>query len=293
MHESVINARIYGTEKPKKFCIFGSMTNRTQPIGVFDSGVGGLTVLRKLANLLPDEDLLYLGDTARVPYGNKSAETIRLYAHQCAQFLLDQSVKLIVVACNTVSAVALQTVLDLSPVPVIGTIEPAAQAVVRASRSGNIGVIGTYTTVSSKAYDRMITSLDAQSKTTVYSQACPLFVPLAEEGWHYHAATRLIAEEYLAPLKQAGVDTLILGCTHYPQLIDSGEESALVAKDILSATASEHAPQRERRIDCYVTDKPAKFGVVAERFLGFPLRNIHQIAIDELPPLHSEQSIVH
>lgn len=282
------------------------MTDRTQPIGVFDSGVGGLTVLRKLANLLPDEDLLYLGDTARVPYGNKSAETIRLYARQCTQFLLDQSVKLIVVACNTVSAVALQTVIDLSPVPVIGTIEPAAQAVVKATRSGRIGVIGTYTTVSSKAYDRMISLLDAQSATTVYSQACPLFVPLAEEGWHHHAATRLIAEEYLAPLKQANVDTLILGCTHYPlladiiaevmpgvQLIDSGEESALVAKNILSTTASEHAPQRERRIDCYVTDKPAKFGVVAEWFLGFPLRNIHQIAIDELPPLHSEQMSIH
>lgn len=282
------------------------MTDTTQPIGVFDSGVGGLTVLRKLANLLPDEDLLYLGDTARVPYGNKSAETICLYARQCTQFLLDQSVKLIVVACNSVSAVALQAVVDLSPVPVIGMIEPAAQAALQKSRTGAIGVIGTYATVGSGAYERTISSLDAQGGVAVYSQACPLFVPLAEEGWHDHAATRLIAEEYLTPLKEAGVDTLILGCTHYPllagiigtvmpgvQLIDSGEESALVAQDILAATGDRHAPQRQRRIDCYVTDKPTTFTVVAERFLGFPLLNVHQIAIDELPPLHSEQPAVH
>lgn len=276
------------------------MTDRTQPIGVFDSGVGGLTVLRKLAALLPDEDLVYLGDTARVPYGNKSAGTVQSYAHQCTRFLLGQSVKLIVVACNTVSAVALQVVNDLSPVPVIGMIEPAAQAAVRSSSNGKIGIIGTYATVNSGAYEQAITALDAQHGMEVYAQACPLFVPLAEEGWHRHMAARLIAEEYLASLKQAEVDTLIMGCTHYPllvdiigdvmpgvRLVDSGEESAFVARNIL--TAADEA-QRERttprRIDCYVTDRPTTFTTVAERFLGFPLSNVHQIAIDELPVLH-------
>ncbi len=278
------------------------MTDRTRPIGVFDSGVGGLTVLRKLAALLPDEDLLYLGDTARVPYGNKSAGTVQTYTHQCTRFLLGQSVKLIVVACNTVSAVALQVATDLSPVPVVGMIQPAASAAIRSSSNGKIGIIGTYATVGSKAYEKTIRALDAQHSPAVYAQACPLFVPLAEEGWHHHAATHLIAEEYLAPLKAAGVDTLIMGCTHYPlladvigqvmpgvRLVDSGEESAVVARDIL--TAADEA-QRERttprRIDCYITDRPTTFAAVAERFLGFPLSNIHQIAIDDLPVLHEE-----
>ncbi len=279
------------------------MTDRTRPIGVFDSGVGGLTVLRKLAALLPDEDLLYLGDTARVPYGNKSAGTVQTYTPQCTRVLLSQSVKLIVIACNTASAVALRVATDLSPVPVIGMIEPAARAAIRSSSGGRIGIIGTYATVGSRAYEKAITALDAQHSPTVYAQACPLFVPLAEEGWHDHAATRLIAEEYLASLKAAEVDTLIMGCTHYPllagvigevmsgvQLVDSGEESAIVARDIL--TASDEA-QRERstprRIDCYITDRPTTFTTVAERFLGFPLNNIHQIAIDELPVLHEEE----
>lgn len=278
------------------------MTNKTCPIGVFDSGVGGLTVLRKLAALLPEEDLLYLGDTARVPYGNKSARTVQTYTHQCVRFLLSKSVKLIVIACNTASAVALEVATELSPVPVIGMIEPAARAAIRASSSGKIGIIGTYATVGSKAYEKTITALDKQRSPEVYAQACPLFVPLAEEGWHNHAATHLIAEEYLAPLRSAGVDTLIMGCTHYPllagvigslmpgvRLVDSGEESAVVAHEILESTEqAQTARTAPRRIDCYVTDRPTTFTTVAERFLGFPLAHVHQIAIDELPALHEE-----
>lgn len=271
------------------------MTAKTHSIGVFDSGVGGLTVLRKLAELLPNEDLLYLGDTARVPYGTKSASTIQLYSQQCTHFLLQQSVKLIVVACNTASATALQVVQAMSPVPVIGVIEPAARAAVHASSNGHIGVIGTYATVGSRAYDTAIAKYGTNQPPMVYSQPCPLFVPLAEEGWNNHQATSLIAEEYLAPLRNENIDTLILGCTHYPlltdvirailpnvRLIDSGEESALVASAILAdMDNSQQERTTPRIIDCFVTDMPRTFTSVAERFLGFPLTSVHQISLDD------------
>jgi glutamate racemase len=268
-------------------------------IGVFDSGVGGLTTVRKLVNILPNERVLYLGDTARVPYGNKSASTVSGYTRECVDFLVHRSVKLVIIACNTVSAVAMDAARAVSPVPVVGVIEPAAEAALKASRTGRIGIIGTRATVESRAYQTAIQALAQQQglkrEVNVFAEACPLFVPFAEEGWHYHPATRLVAEEYLVHLKQAEVDTLILGCTHYPmladviqevmpavRLINSGEEAALVAKSILQeqGLASERAPQ-SRVVECFITDLSTAFPHVAERFLGFPLALAHQVSLSE------------
>lgn len=270
----------------------------TAPIGVFDSGIGGLSVLRELLRLMPDESYIYLGDSARVPYGTKSAETVRLFAGQCAQFLLDQGVQLIVVACNTASAVALETIRAAVDIPVIGMIEPAAQAALRSTRSGQIGVIGTRGTVSSGAYPAAIQALNGRNPMpTVHSFACPLFVPLVEEGWTDHPATRLVAQDYLDHLFANGapdIDTLVLGCTHYPllkpllhellpsvRLIDCGEHAAHVARDILghSALPSTKATPNVR---FYLTDIPPAFVSIAERFLGFAVGGVERADIDHL-----------
>lgn len=264
-------------------------TPAPQAIGVFDSGVGGLTAVRKLVNMLPNERVIYLGDTARVPYGNKTAATVSAYSQECVQFLLQHNVKLVIVACNTASALALESVQQISPIPVVGVIAPAAETALKQTRTGNIGIIGTRATVQSAAYQTAIKNLCAtqgiEREIRVFAEACPLFVPFAEEGWHYHPATRLVAEEYLAPLKKAAIDTLILGCTHYPmltdviqdvlpnvRLINSGEEAVSVADTILHEK-NIHAAQRgmNRIVECYVTDKSTAFMSVAERFLGFPL----------------------
>ncbi len=271
-----------------------------QPIGVFDSGVGGLTVLRKLAELMPNENLIYLGDTARVPYGNKSPETISLYAQQCAQFLLERQVKMIVIACNTVSAVALKAVQAISPVPVVGMIDPGAAATARFSR---IGIIGTQATVQSKAYEIAIQSLNTARPVNIHAQACPLFVPLAEEGWHTHAAAELIAHEYLTPLQQAQIECLILGCTHYPllktiiqktlptvQLIDSGEEAAVVARASLEYTGQVMKNlSTVRTIEGYITDMNPNFATVAYRLLGRPFTHLEQVIVDTTVDKHSLQ----
>ena len=265
------------------------LPDSTQAIGVFDSGVGGLTAVRKLVNMLPNERVAYFGDTARVPYGNKTAATVSAYAQECVRFLIQRDVKLVIVACNTASALALEDIQRISPVPVVGVIAPAAQAALAQTRSGNIGIIGTRATVQSGAYQHAIKQLCAlegeEREIRVHAEACPLFVPFAEEGWHYHPATRLVAEEYLAPLKKAQIDTLILGCTHYPMLIDviqdvlpnvrlinSGEEAVTVADTILHEQGI-HAAFRgmKRIVECFITDKSTAFLSVAERFLGFPL----------------------
>lgn len=281
----------------------------SSPIGVFDSGVGGLSVLRELLRLLPDERYLYLGDSARVPYGSKSPETVQLFARQCARFLADQQVKLIVVACNSASAVALQAIADEVDVPVIGVIEPAAGAAVQATRSGTVGVIGTRATVNSAAYCRAIHLLNPG--VTVHSQPCPLFVPLVEEGWTDHSAARLIAQEYLGPLfappaangsgQPAAIDTLVLGCTHYPllkpllhellpgvTLIDCGEHAARAAHHQLAIRRG-LAPLRPRNghplpadVCFYLTDVPPTFVPIAERFLGFPVSRVERVEIDHL-----------
>jgi glutamate racemase len=262
----------------------------SRPIGVFDSGVGGLTVLRTLEAALPGESFLYLGDTARVPYGTKSKETVVRYGVEAARFLTRHGVKRIVVACNTVSSVALDEVQEESEVPVIGVIDPGAKRAVALSKGGRIGVIGTRATIASDAYPRAILALRAG--TTVISQPCPLFVPLAEEGWTDDAVTRDIAEAYLAPLRDARVDTLVLGCTHYPllkdtiakvmgsgvTLVDSAESVAAEVKESLGDDRAQQQNEGARQF--YVTDAPAPFVAVAERFLGRQVGPIWRARMD-------------
>jgi len=258
----------------------------TLPIGVFDSGVGGLTVVRALRRQLPREDILYVGDTARVPYGVKSPDTVCQYASQITDFLEAQRIKLLIIACNTVAAVAAQTVRQRSTVPVLDVIEAGANAAVASTRRRRIGVIGTLTTIQSKAYDEALNRLDADAE--VHGQPCPLFVPLVEEGWLDHPVTRLTAEQYLAPLLSRNIDTLVLGCTHYPllqpllqdvvgqnvQLIDSADTTAQRASLLLKSGALLNPGGAAGQLSCYVTDVPQRFQAIGERFLGEPLPRI-------------------
>jgi glutamate racemase len=250
------------------------------PIGIFDSGIGGLTVARAIYERLPRESTVYFGDTARVPYGPKSPETVRRYSREILHWLLGEGVKLVVVACNTSTAHALATLAGESPVPVIGVIEPGARAAVRASRGGPIGVIGTAGTIASQAYVRAIHAL--APALAVEQQACPLFVPLVEEGWFEHPATELIAREYLAGLRRAAVDVLVLGCTHYPllkallgrvmgpgvRLIDSAEETARAVEQALTehGLAARGDGQVSHRF--VVSDDEPRFREVGSRFVG-------------------------
>ncbi len=262
-----------------------------RPIGVFDSGIGGLTVVRALMHQLPHESLIYFGDTARVPYGNKSPETVRRYSREILDYLLARDVKLVVVACNTASAHALEELKRVAPVPVEGVIEPGARAAAGASRSGRIGVIGTAGTVASGAYARAIEA--ARRGVQVTAQACPLFVPLVEEGWLDHAATRLIAEEYLAPLREKDIDSLVLGCTHYPllkpllsellgpsiALIDSADETAAAVSRQLAASTL-HAPATVTgRAHFVVSDDPKRFVRVGKMFLGERVKDVETVAL--------------
>ena len=264
-----------------------------RPIGVFDSGIGGLTVVRELLHQLPHESLIYFGDTARVPYGNKSPATVRRYAREILDFLVARDVKMVVVACNTASAHALDELRRVAPVPVEGVIAPGAAAAVRASRSGRIGVVGTAGTIASKAYERAIH--EHKGAAAVVSRACPLFVPLVEEGWLDHPATRLVAESYLADLAAHGIDTLVLGCTHYPllkpllaevlgpgiTLIDSAEETARAVSGIL-ARSTLHAPKAAAaHVHFVVSDAPETFRRVGKRFLGERVQDIELVGLGE------------
>ncbi len=259
-----------------------------RPIGVFDSGVGGLTVFKALEDALPRERLVYLGDTARVPYGTKSAETVIRYSLEATRFLRAHDVKMIVVACNSASSVALDAVENAAGVPVYGVIAPGARRAVERTANGRIGVIGTRATVASGAYAREIRALRPDAE--VVSRACPLFVPLAEEGWVDNDVARLAAHAYLGPLRDAGIDTLVLGCTHYPllertiaeaagpdvRLVDSARSVAAIVRERLEADATLAAPpgapvQAPR---FWVTDSPGPFMGVAERFLGRPLGDL-------------------
>ncbi|RMG74560.1 MAG: glutamate racemase [Nitrospirae bacterium] len=261
-------------------------------IGVFDSGVGGLTVMREMMRLMPGEDLIYLGDTARVPYGIRSEETVRRYARENASFLLEQNIKMIVVACNTVSAVGLDVIRELTSVPVVGVLTPGAQAAVRATRKGRIAVIGTEATISSSAYQRAIKKLD--SSVEVITRACPLFVPLVEEGWLDGEIVEGIVKRYLDDLKNIEIDTLVLGCTHYPllkgtigrvmgkgvRLIDSAIETASAVKDLLNRMGllREGRAQEGRRI-YFVTDSADRFKRIGTRFLGREMEEIEKVEI--------------
>jgi len=263
------------------------------PIGVFDSGIGGLTVARELMRQLPNESIIYFGDTARVPYGPKSPETVRRYSHEITSFLLGQGVKAVVVACNTATAHALPMLRAELPVPVVGVVEPGARAAVRASTNGEIGVIGTVGTVSSRAYDRAIHQLAPHAH--VRARACPLFVPLAEEGWTEGPIARLAAETYLASLARSGIDTLVLGCTHYPllkpllrkvvadraELVDSADVTAAKAAALLEALDLENRSEALPRHQVFVTDVPQRFREVGDRFLGAPLTDVQVISLDE------------
>ena len=261
-------------------------TNAHSPIGVFDSGIGGLTVVRALMERLPYENIVYFGDTARVPYGIKSVETIAHYTTQIAQFLLEKDVKLLVIACNTMAAVASQIVKDLSPVPVLDVIDAGALS----ARGGKrIGVIGTPTTINSNAYARAIHEYAPDSR--IHSQACALFVPLVEEGWLDHEVTRLTAQDYLKPLLAEQIDTLVLGCTHYPllkpllhkiagkkvALVDSAEAMAEQVARMLAEKKMANPGPDQPRYDFHVTDVPLRFQTIGERFLGRTLNNVHVV----------------
>lgn len=262
------------------------------PIGIFDSGIGGLTVARAVYERLPAESTVYFGDTARVPYGPKSPETVRRYSLEILEWLLDQGVKAVVIACNTSTAHALEALQEESPVPVIGVIEPGARAAAAAGRGGAVGVIGTAGTIASNAYAKAIRS--ARPDTRVEQRACPLFVPLVEEGWFEHPAAELIAREYLAPLREAGVESLVLGCTHYPllkpllqrimgeevRLIDSGEETASAVAAALERSGLSAPPGAEPYHRFAVSDDEARFRQVGTRFLGDRLGTAELVAVD-------------
>ncbi|MDO4696434.1 MAG: glutamate racemase [Neisseria sp.] len=266
---------------------------KQRPIGVFDSGVGGLTVVRALMERLPMEDIVYFGDTARVPYGVKSRATIEMFTAQIVEFLLQNEVKALVVACNTIAAVAGQKVRQMAGnMPVLDVITAGAQAALLATRNNHIGVIATNTTVNSNAYARAIHAANPQ--TRVQSQACPLFVPLVEEGWIDHEVTRLTAQEYLKPLLAENIDTLVLGCTHYPllkpllqkqaagiRLVDSALTTAEAVAQSLktSGLLNSRSDNGDADYRFYVSDIPLRFQTIGERFLG---RSLHQIEMVSL-----------
>ncbi len=251
---------------------------KNKAIGVFDSGIGGLTVYKALKDKLPNERVIYLGDTARLPYGTKSAETIIKFSDGNALFLLTKNVKIIVVACNSSSAYALPYLQDKLEIPILGVIEPGAEAAVKCSKE-KIGVIGTSATINSGAYEKSI--LEKRPAARVISRDCPLFVPLVEEGWIDHQVTRLVAQEYLLPLKEQGIDTLVLGCTHYPvlkglisevlgkdiKLIDSALTSADKVYAILKSLGWLNKGKNQAEDEFYVTDFPERFKQVGEIFL--------------------------
>jgi len=261
------------------------------PLGVFDSGIGGLTVARAVFERLPHESVIYFGDTARVPYGPKSPDTVRRYSGEILAYLLARGVKALVVACNTISAQALDFLRERSPVPLVGVIEPGARAAVQGTRSGKIGVIGTAGTIASGAYERAIKRLRPDAAVCV--QACPLFVPLVEEGWFDHSATELIAREYVAPLQRAAVDVLVLGCTHYPlmkpllgrvlgpavTLVDSAEETAKVVAEDLTRAGLAASPNNRPTHRFVVSDDEPHFRKVGARFLGEKLKHVEVVPL--------------
>jgi len=265
-----------------------------KPIGIFDSGLGGLTVARAVRESLPGEDLVYLGDTARVPYGTRSARTVVRYALACADRLMGFDIKLLVVACNTASGVALEALERQLSIPVIGVIAPGADAGVRATRSGRIGVLATAGTIASRAYERAIRR--ENDAIRVFAQPAPLLVPLAEEGWVSGDVPTLAARRYLQPLVKADVDTIVLGCTHYPLLsetihdvarellghdvaiVDSAEATAAALRSLLETLPNQPAGAGSLRV--LVTDLPGQFAAAASRFLGAPLEGFETRAID-------------
>ena len=269
------------------------MTVPWKAIGIFDSGVGGLTVLKELMKTLPQEDTIYFGDSARFPYGTKSPETIVRYSLEIASFLSSREIKLLVVACNTASAVALEALKQELSIPVVGVIEPGARRAVSVTRSGKVGVIGTEGTIRSGAYAKAIKRINPAVE--VLTRSCPLFVPLAEEGWIDNEIARLTARTYLQGLREEGVDTLVLGCTHYPllkgiigevmgggvSLVDSAEETARTVTEILGARDLLRPATERGNHHYYVTDVPAGFIRIGNRLFGGKLGDVYQVSLDE------------
>ena len=268
------------------------MSGNGAPVGVFDSGIGGLTVVREIERQLPHERIIYFGDTARVPYGPKSPETVQRYSREISDWLVGEGVKAIVVACNTATAHALPMLRSYLAVPVIGVVEPGARAAMRTTVSKVVGVIGTAGTIASGAYERAIHAIEPHAR--VVARACPLFVPLVEEGWTDRDATRLIASEYLEPLAEAQVDTIVLGCTHYPllvpllaslarpgvKLIDSAAETAaetkrtLIERNLVAPHSDK--PPAHRFV---ASDDPDHFLRVGQRFLGSAIDRVEKVTL--------------
>jgi glutamate racemase len=261
------------------------------PIGVFDSGIGGLTVVRELIRQLPNESIIYFGDTARVPYGPKSPDTVLRYSREIVDFLHGEGVKAVVVACNTATAHALPALREENELPIVGVIEPGSRAAAKATRTRRIGVIGTQGTIRSGAYERAIASVSPDVEITAL--ACPLFVPLVEEGWLDTEPTRLIAQEYLGPMAKAHVDTLVLGCTHYPllktvigsvvgrdvRLIDSAEETAAETGIVLRERDLAHEETDAARYRFIASDAPEQFLRVGQRFLGSSIERVETVTL--------------
>ena len=268
-------------------------THDPRPIGVFDSGLGGLTSVRELFRTLPSESVIYFGDTARLPYGSKSKETVTRFALEIGAFLVRQNVKCLLVACNTASSYALETLQQRLDIPVVGVIEPAARAAVSTSPHGRIGVMGTLGTVGSGAYPAAIAR--RAPGAAVISRACPLFVPLIEEGWTDHAVTRAVAEEYLVELRAGHLESLILGCTHYPliapmiadlmgpavHLVDSGAEAARDVAKLLAERGQLAAGPPDHHF--YVSDEPRNFKRIAQSFLGRELPPVTVVDQTDVP----------
>lgn len=265
------------------------MIKNSQPIGIFDSGIGGLTVVKEIVKALPNEKIVYFGDTARLPYGNKSADTVIKFSLENTRFLLEFGVKMIIVACNTSSSVALATLRRRFNIPFLGVISPAVKEAVSLSSGGRIGIIGTRATVESKTYQRQIKKINPSFKS--FTQACPLFVPLAEEGWIDDQLTYKVAQRYLSSLLKKNIDTLILGCTHYPILrgviervmgskisyVDSARETANQARELL-VSAGILSGDKANQANCkfYVSDEPAVFKKVGKKFLGKTIRIVRK-----------------
>jgi glutamate racemase len=263
-----------------------------RPIGVFDSGIGGLTVVRELLKQLPGESIVYFGDTARVPYGSKSPATVARYSEEAAAFLLSRDVKMVVIACNTATAHAGARLAGKLAVPVVGVIQPGARAAAQATRTGRIGVIGTAGTIRSGAYDLAVRRLLPDSR--VYAQPCPLFVPLVEEGWRTHNASRLIASDYLGPLREMDVDVLILGCTHYPlmreligecmgdgvALVDSAAETALEVARTLDERGLRRRADEPPSYTFVASDAPLRFRDVGRSFVGEIIGEVEHVDVE-------------
>ncbi len=270
------------------------MEESRKPIGVFDSGIGGLTVVSELQMKLPNEDIVYLGDTARLPYGTKSPETVLRFSRENLAFLKRKNVKMIVVACNTASSNALPHLLEEEALPLVGVLRPGARAAVQATTTKRVGVIGTTATIRSGAYEAALYDMDPGIK--IWSRACPLFVPLVEEGWHEDEIAYLTARRYLDPMKEFGADTLILGCTHYPllrgvisrvvgegvRLVDSAYETSAEAERVLQARGLRNDLDRPGRITVYVTDIPYMFREVGERFLRRPMEQVERVDLEAI-----------